>query len=117
LKRHDRTYPTHDLELVVVVFALKSWRHYLYGETCDIYTDHKSHKYIFTHKELKLRHRRWLELIKDYDLIIQYHPGTANVVADARSRTGVPKVAMLLITDLDLMGVSLCYVGTACEET
>jgi hypothetical protein len=89
--------------------------HYLYGETCDIYTDHKSLKYIFTQKELNLRQRRWLELIKDYDLTIQYHPGKANVVADALRRIGVPKVAMLLITNLDRMGVALCYVGTARE--
>jgi hypothetical protein len=100
-----------------VVFALKSWRHYLYGETCDIYTDYKSLKYIFTQKELNLRQCGWLELIKDYDLIIQYHPGKANVLPDALSRTGVPKVPMLLITDLDHMGVSLCYAGTAQEET
>jgi hypothetical protein len=91
LKRQERTYPTHDLELTAVVFALKSWRHYLYGETCDIYIDHKSLKYIFTQKELNLRQRRWLELIKDYDLTIQYHPKNANVVADALSRAGVPK--------------------------
>ena len=117
LKKHERNYPTHDLELAAVVFALKSWRHYLYGESCDIYTDHKSLKYIFTQKELNLRQRRWLELIKDYDLTIQYHPGKVNVVADALSRTGVPKVAMPLIVDLSRMGVSLCYAGTAREET
>jgi hypothetical protein len=117
LKKHEGNYPTHDLELAVVVFSLKLWRHYLHGESCDIYTDHKSLKYIFTHKELNLRQRLWLELIKDYDLSTQYHPGKANVVADALSRTDVPKVAMPLITDLDRMGVALCYVGIAREET
>jgi hypothetical protein len=117
LKKHEGNYPTHDLELVAVVFALKSWRHYLYGKSYDIYTDHKSLKYIFTQKELNLRQRRWLELIKDFDLSIQYHLGKANVVADAPSRTNVPKVAMPLIADLDRMGVALCNVGTAREET
>ena len=75
LKKHEQNYPTHDLELATVVLALKIWRHYLYGEACDIFTDHKSLKYIFTQKDLNLRQRRWLELIKDYDLTIQYHPG------------------------------------------
>jgi hypothetical protein len=117
LKKHERNYPTRDLELAAVVFALKSWRRYLYGETCDIYTDHKSRKYIFTQKELNMRQRRWLELIKDYDLTIQYHPGKANVVADALSRTGVPRTVMSLIADLDRMGVTFCYAGVAHEET
>ncbi|GKD21855.1 retrotransposon protein, putative, ty3-gypsy subclass [Tanacetum coccineum] len=75
LKPYEENYPTHDLELAAVVFALKIWRHYLYGETCDIFTDHKSLKYIFTQKELNMRQRRWLELLKDYDANIQYHPG------------------------------------------
>ena len=86
LKSHEQNYPTHDLELVAVVFALKIWRHYLYGEKCIIYKDHKSLKYLLTRKELNLRQRRWLELFKDYDCIIDYHPGKANVVADALSR-------------------------------
>ena len=86
LKTHELKYPTHDLELAAIVFALKIWRHYLYGEKCEIYTDHKSLKYIFTQKELNMRQRRWLELIKDYDCTINYHPGNANVVADALSR-------------------------------
>jgi hypothetical protein len=106
-KKYERTYPTQDLELAAVVFALKTWRHYLYGDICDIYTDHKSLKYIFTLKKLNLRQRRWLELIKDYDLTIQYHPGKANVVADALSWTGVPKVAILLIRYL-IVWVSPC---------
>jgi hypothetical protein len=83
LRKHEENYPTHDLELAIVVHALKIWRHYLMGNMCDIYTDHKSLKYIFTQSELNLRQRRWLELIKDYDLNIHYHPGKANVVADA----------------------------------
>ena len=86
LKKHEKNYPTHDLELAAVVFALKIWRHYLYDVPYQIFTDHKSLQYIFTQKELNLRQRRWLELIKDYDCIIEYHPRKANVVADALSR-------------------------------
>jgi hypothetical protein len=82
---HEINYPTHDLELAVVVHALKIWRHYLIG---NIFTDHKSLKYIFTQSELNMRQQRWLELIKDYDLDVHYHPRKANVVADALS----PKV-------------------------
>ncbi|KAL0546275.1 hypothetical protein IC582_016181 [Cucumis melo] len=86
LKSHEQNYPTHDLELATVVFALKIWRHYLYGEKIQIFTYHKSLKYFFTQKELNMRQRRWLELVKDYDCEILYHPGKANVVADALSR-------------------------------
>jgi hypothetical protein len=86
LKVHEKNYPTHDLEQAAVVHALKTLRHYLYGQKCDIYTDHKSLKYIFTQSELNMRQRRWLELIKDYELEIHYHLGKANVVADALSR-------------------------------
>ncbi|KAK8936665.1 hypothetical protein KSP39_PZI012024 [Platanthera zijinensis] len=95
LKDAEKNYPTHDLELAAVVFALKIWRHYLYGVKCEIYTDHKSLKYIFTQKELNLRQRRWLEFIKDYDMDIHYHPGKANVVADALSRKSVGGAAPL----------------------
>ncbi|KAK1665749.1 hypothetical protein QYE76_053908 [Lolium multiflorum] len=86
LRPHEMNYPTHDLELAAVVHALKTWRHYLVGNRCEIYTDHKSLKYIFTQRELNMRQSRWMELIKDYDLGIHYHPGKANVVADALSR-------------------------------
>nr|GFB50728.1 retrotransposon protein, putative, Ty3-gypsy subclass [Tanacetum cinerariifolium] len=78
LKPYEVNYPTYDLELAAVVFALNIWRHYLYGESCDVFTDHKSLKYIFTMRELNMRQRRWLELLKDYDTNIQYHPGKAN---------------------------------------
>jgi hypothetical protein len=88
LRKHEKNYPTHDLELAVVVHALNIWMHYMIGNKCKIFTDHKSLKYIFTQKELNLRQRRCLELIKDYDLEMQYHPGKANVVADALSRKG-----------------------------
>jgi hypothetical protein len=86
LRKHEENYPTHDLELAAVVHALKIWRHYLIGNKCDIYTNHKSLKYFFTRAELNMRQRRWLDLIKDYDLNIQYHPSKANIVADALSR-------------------------------
>ncbi|KAA3484011.1 DNA/RNA polymerases superfamily protein [Gossypium australe] len=82
LKPHEKNYPTHDLELAAIVFALKIWRHYLFGEKCHVYTDHKSLKYLMTQKELNL----WLELLKDYEIVINYHPGKANVVADALNR-------------------------------
>jgi hypothetical protein len=86
LRKHEENYPTHDLELAAVVHALKIWRHYLFGHRCEIYSDHKSLKYIFTQNDLYFKRRQWLELIKDYDLRINYHPGKANVVADALSR-------------------------------
>ena len=86
LKPYEKNYPTHDLELASIVFALKIWQHYLYGEKCRIFTDHKSLKYLLTHKELNLRQSRWLELFKDYDCIVDYHLGKANVVADSLSR-------------------------------
>jgi hypothetical protein len=86
LRPHEINYPAHDLELAAVVHALKIWRHYLMGNHCNIFIDHKSLKYIFTQSELNMRQRRWLELIKDYDLEVHYHPGKANVVAEALSR-------------------------------
>jgi ribonuclease HI len=86
LRKHEVNYLTHDLELAAVVHALKIWRNYVMRKRCELYTDHKSLKYIFTQSNLNLRQRRWLELIKDYDIGNNYHPGKANVVADALSR-------------------------------
>jgi hypothetical protein len=86
LRRHEDHYPTHDLELAAIVMVLQMWRHYLHGNVVHIYTDHKILKYIFTQPDLNMRQRRWLELIKDYELEVHYHPGKANVVADALSR-------------------------------
>ena len=86
MKLHKKNYPTHNLELAAIVFALKIWRHYLYGESFDLFSDHKSLKYLFSQKELNMRQRRWMELLKDYDFLLQYHPGKANVVANALSR-------------------------------
>ncbi|GKB68006.1 putative reverse transcriptase domain-containing protein [Tanacetum coccineum] len=86
LKIHEKNYTTHDLELGAVVFALKIWRHYLYGTKCTVFTDHKSLQHILNQKELNMRQRRWLELLSDYDCEIRYHPRKANVVADALSR-------------------------------
>jgi hypothetical protein len=103
LRKHEAHYLTHDLELAVVVHALKIWMHYLMGKRCELYTDHKRLKYIFTQSNLNLRQRRWLELIKDYDLGINLHPGKANVVVDALSQRS--HVSQLVV---DSMSFELC---------
>ncbi|XP_026398868.1 uncharacterized protein LOC113294706 [Papaver somniferum] len=86
LRVHEKNYPTHDLELAVISCVLKLCRYYLYGERFEFFTNHKSLKYLFSQKDLNMRQRRWMELINDYTFGLQYHPSTANVVADALSR-------------------------------
>ena len=95
LKYYETRYPTHDMELATLVFALKTWRHYLYGVHCEIYTDHKTLKYLFTQKQPNVCQGRWLELLKDYNFTINYYSGKANKVADALSRKSTDNVAML----------------------
>ena len=102
LKVHEKNYPTHDLELAVVVFALKTWRHYLYGAQFQVFRDHKSLKYLFDQKELNMRQSRWMEYLKDYEFELLYHLGKANVVADALSRKKV-HVATMMIRELELL--------------
>ncbi|KAL0300419.1 UNVERIFIED_CONTAM: Transposon Tf2-11 polyprotein [Sesamum angustifolium] len=94
-------YVTYDLELVAIVHALKIWRHYLYGEPFQIFTDHKCLKYIPTQKELNLRQRRWIELLKDYDCTIDFHPGKANIMADALSRKTVDRLAGMICYNIE----------------
>nr|KYP36684.1 Transposon Ty3-I Gag-Pol polyprotein [Cajanus cajan] len=89
LKNHERNYPTHDLELAAIVFALKIWQHYLYGAQFSVFSDHKSLKYLFDQNELNMRQRRWMEFLKDYDFQLMYHSSKANVVADALSRKSI----------------------------
>jgi hypothetical protein len=124
LRRHEEHYPTHDLDLAAVVMALRTWHHYLLGNVVHIYTDHKSMKYIFTQPDLNMRQQRWLELIKDYELEVHYHPRKANIVADVLSRkahcnylsaihlTGEESSTRVLL-DLALFNITLTPILTA----
>lgn len=116
LKNHEQNYPTHDFEMATLVFTLKIWRHYLYGETCEIFTNHKSLKCIFQQSYLNLKQQRWMELVKDYDCTISYHPSKANVVADALSRKSIGSLAHIAeirrpliceLHELEANGISL----------
>ncbi|GJY27101.1 putative reverse transcriptase domain-containing protein [Tanacetum coccineum] len=105
LKVHEKNYTTHDLELGSVVFALKIWRHYLYGTKCTVFTDHKSLQHILDQKELNMRQRRWLELLSDYDCDIRYHPGKANVVAYALSQAQIKALKLENLENEDVGGM------------
>jgi len=98
LKMHEENYPTHDLELAAIVFALKVWRHHLYGAQFDLFIDHKSLKYLFDQRDLNMRQRRWMEYLKDFDFDLKYHPGKANVVADDLSRKALAHAAVSMHT-------------------
>ncbi|XP_071932976.1 uncharacterized protein [Coffea arabica] len=104
LKPHEMNHPTHDLKLAAVIFALKKWKHYLYGVTFEIFTDHKRLKYLFSQKELNLRQRRLVKFLKDYDCSINYHPRKVNVVVDALNRkaqvAGLMKLAKLYTEEI-----------------
>ena len=102
LRTHEKNYPTHDLELAAIVFALTIWRHYVYGGKFDVFSDHKSLKYLFDQKELNMGQRRWMEFLKDYDFELQYHPSKANVVADALSRKSL-HISSLMIHEMNLL--------------
>ena len=101
-KPHKRNYPTHDLELVDVVFALKIWRHHLCGVKFEVFSDHKSLKYLFDQTELNMRQRRWMEFLKDYEFELKYHPRKANVVANTLSRKYL-SIAWMMIKEIELI--------------
>ncbi|WP_222429775.1 Ty3/Gypsy family RNase HI domain-containing protein, partial [Cobetia crustatorum] len=104
LRKHEENYPTHDLELAAVIFALKLWRHYLYGEEFELFCDHKSLRYIFTQRDLNMRQRRWMETLKDFKFEVSYHPGKANLVADALNRKkAIVLTAPLMIAEWDMV--------------
>jgi len=102
LEQHELNYPTHDLELVVVVFALKICRHYLYGARFEVFSDHKSLKYLFDQKELNMRQRRWMKFLKNYDFKLQYHPRKTNVIIDVFSRKSI-HASTIMVKELDMI--------------
>ena len=105
LKNHEWKYPTHDMELAALVFALKIWRHYLYGEQFKVFSDHKSPKYIFTQQDLNMRRHRWMEFLEDYDFTLRYHPGKVNVVVDALSQKSRGLLVSVASREWQMLGI------------
>ena len=103
LKNHEQNYPTHDLKLAAIVFTLKIWCHYLYGEQFYVFSDHKSLRYIFTQRDLNMRQRRGMEYLEDYDFTLHYHPGKENVVVDALSRKSRGVLASVASRELQML--------------
>ena len=93
------------MELAAIVFAFKILRHYLYGEEFEVYSDHKSLKYIFTQRDLNMRQRRWMEFLEDYDFTLHYHPGKANVVVDALSRKSRGALASIAYREWQMLEI------------
>ena len=105
LKNHKRNYPTHDMELAAIGFALKIWFHYLYGEQFEVFSYHKSLKYIFTQRDLNMRQHKWMEYLEDYDFTLHYHHSKANVVADALKRKSRGVLASVASRDWQMLEV------------
>ncbi|XP_059650534.1 uncharacterized protein LOC132296340 [Cornus florida] len=123
LKIQELNYSTHDSELAAVVFTLKSCRHYLYGERFKVFSDHKSLKYLFFQMNLNNGQRRWVEYLEDYDFNLQYHPGKANMVANALSQKSHGVLAGLaiqkwkMLEDLAEMGLQCYDDSVGCGDT
>nr|GFA43600.1 hypothetical protein [Tanacetum cinerariifolium] len=107
LRKNEENCTTHDLELGAVALALRLWRHYLYGNKCMVHTDHKSLQYILDQKELNMRQRRRIEILSDYDCVIRYHPGRANVVADALRRKDKEPIRVHALVVTKSLGTNL----------
>ena len=105
INNHEHNYPTHDMELTTIVFALKIWRHYIYGEHFEVFSNHKSLKYIFTQQDLNMRQRRWMKYLENYDFTLHYHPSKANVVADALSQKSQAVLASVASREWEMLEV------------
>lgn len=97
LKTHEQNYPTHDLELETIVFTLKVWRHYLYKVCFEMFSDHKSLKYLFDQEKLNMRQKRWMEYLKDFDFELNYHQGKVNIVANALSQKEIHQAKLIML--------------------